>query len=108
MTSGHWLLGSCGMLAVLLMVGHCCALAQDDVKFEDEKMYVDGKPFLHWGFIWSGHPLEMLKQFRFNAQLGTRKQAEYDQAVELGIHLMAPHTNAEVAPEEWLPSIRPR
>ena len=73
------------------------------MRFENEKMYVDGKPFFFWGFIWRNSSLETLKQYRFNACLARRRDPEeFDQAAELGFHLMVPHYDETAPPEEWL------
>ncbi len=92
------------LLAAMLVfaVGSAACLAQSNVRYENERMYVDGEPFFYYGFIWyyPCTPLEMLKEYHYNAVdangRGGRLQ-EYDRAARAGIHLM------DSSVQEWIP-----
>ncbi len=91
------------VLAVGLLAANPAAAEEGNVRFENEKMYVDGKPFFYWGFIWRNSSLETLKQYGFNACLARRRdQEEFDRAAELGFHLMIPHYDETAPPAAWM------
>jgi len=97
------------LLAALIVTTGLTMISQatagvDNVRFEDEKLYVDGKPFFFWGFIWrsGANSFEEMKKFHFNACLGKLSQAQFDEAAEVGVYLMAPHSSTTKSPPEWV------
>ncbi len=104
MIAKGWLV--CALLGVLVaVVAVPVSAGQDNVKFEDGKLYVDGKPFFFWGFIWrSGcNSFEEMRKFGFNACLaGAKTPAEFDEALDNSVRLMVYHGSDSQPPAEWI------
>ncbi len=81
-------------VVIVLVVGAAipAGAGQDNVKYEDGKLYVDGQARIFWGFIWRHdfNSFAEMERFHFNLCLANSPK-ELDQAADAGVYLMARH-----------------